>query len=268
VTVRAASIVINGGIGIEGNDADVQNPAANTGQTTPDPYRVRHLPTLIPDETWSPYDGDGEETVFSADRLPSYYGQGSQTWTGGGIIKGNIAPTSGDIIIFDGGSNGAVFYIDQGSIILRDNTKLVSRNATIVLTTSDPNGNGIGTFIQDAGSTVIMSAPHEATGLETRGIALMQEKIALPAFLNRDTGECWMNCSYFRAGASLAITGAIYMPNANVVFEGKKQADNRTGGCTQIIADSIQWRGAPELFTNECADTGVNAFGPVVHLVE
>ena len=270
VTIKASYILINGGFGIRDRGADIQNPAANTGQTTSDPYRNRLIPTLVPNETWSPTEGDGEQTVssISLGSLPSYYGQGSQTWSGGGIIKGNIAPTSGDVLIFDGGSNGAVFFIDQGSITLQADTKLVSRNATIVLTSSDPNGNGIGTFDQEPGSTVTMSAPDRTTSLETRGLALIQDKLAPIAALYGDDGVCHVNCNHFLGGASLAVNGAIYVPNGNIWFQGKGQADDRTSGCTQIIADSIKWDGAPELFTDKCADAGVNAFGPVVHLVE
>jgi hypothetical protein len=181
---------------------------------------------------------------------------GSQTFSGGGIIRGNINLSNGTVTLRDG-----IYFIDQGSVALGSNSSLITNNATIVLTSSASGGSGVGTFsMQSATATLDMTAPDENSTLATKGFAIIQDRLAATDVL-ANNGNCSSNCNVLQGGANFSIVGAVYFPQGNLSYQGSPSVTST--GCLQLIADTFNWQGTPKLYVNGCAGTGVNVFGPI-----
>ncbi len=252
VSVTATSISVDGGIGVTGGASYSSPGPVSTGSTTTDPYASSTIPTLVP----------GHSNTVSATTIETGDIIASQTFTGGGVIKGNINLSGGTVTL-----NNGIYYIDQGSISLGSNSSLVTSGATIILTSSAANASGIGTFsMQSATASATMTAPNSSSNLSTKGIALVQDRLATTDTL-ANNGNCSTNCNVLQGGPNTSIVGAVYFPQGNLSYQGSPSSTST--GCMQLIADTLGWQGTPKLYVNACGGTGVNPFGPTaVALVE
>jgi len=60
--------------------------------------------------------------------------------------------------------------------------------------------------------------------------------------------------STFNGTASSLLTGAIYFPRQQVNYLGNFSG---SGGCTQVVADTIQWSGSTTI-KQDCTDLGID----------
>ncbi len=246
VSVTATSISVNGGIGVTGGASYSSPGPVSTGTTTADPYAGTPIPTLVP----------GKPNTVSPTIITTQDITGPQTYSGGGVIKGNINLSGGTVTL-----NNGIYYIDQGSIMLGSNSSLVTSNATIILTSSAAGGSGVGTFsMQSATASVNLTAPNANSNLATKGFAIVQDRNATTDTL-ANNGNCNSNCSVFQGGPNSSIVGAVYFPQGNLFYQGSPGATST--GCLQMIADTLSWQGTPKLYVNACAGTGTNLFGPI-----
>jgi hypothetical protein len=248
VSVTATSISVDGGIGTTGGASYSSPGPVSTNTATTDPYGSTSIPTLAP----------GQSNTVNPTPSTQYTGDitGSQTFSGGGIIRGNINLSNGTVTLRDG-----IYFIDQGSVALGSNSSLITNNATIVLTSSASGGSGVGTFsMQSATATLDMTAPDENSTLATKGFAIIQDRLAATDVL-ANNGNCSSNCNVLQGGANFSIVGAVYFPQGNLSYQGSPSVTST--GCLQLIADTFNWQGTPKLYVNGCAGTGVNVFGPI-----
>jgi hypothetical protein len=69
------------------------------------------------------------------------------------------------------------------------------------------------------------------------------------------------NTFKFNGGSTQNITGAIYMPRGYVEYAGGSTS-NTTNKCTQLIADTITFKGNAN-FNNTCTGVGTGTIGTV-----
>jgi hypothetical protein len=237
VSVTATSISVDGGIGTTGGASYSSPGPVSTGTTTTDPYGSTTIPTLVP----------GKSNTVAATTIQTGDITSSRTFSGGGVIKGNISLSGGTVTL-----NNGIYY---------------TSGATIILTSSAANASGIGTFsMQSATASATLVAPNSNSNLATKGFAIIQDRLATIDTL-ANNGNCNSNCNVFQGGPNTSIVGAVYFPQGNISYQGSPSATST--GCMQLIADTLAWQGTPKLYINACGGTGVNPFGPVaVALVE
>jgi hypothetical protein len=141
--------------------------------------------------------------------------------------------------------------MDRGSLSVSGGSTLTGlSDVTIILTSS--TGTGYATASVNGGSTVTLNAP---TSGPLSGLAVYQDRNAPQS-----------GSSSFAGGTGQKITGAIYLPNQPVTFNG----GTNTGGarCTQLVALTITFNGNAA-FNNNCQGAGVRNVGSsYVQLVE
>jgi Flp pilus assembly protein TadG len=246
VSVTATSISVDGGIGTTGGASYSSPGPISTGTTVTDPYGSTTIPTLVP----------GQSGTVSPATIETGDITSSVTYSGGGVIRGNINISNATVTL-----NSGIYYIDQGSIALGSNSSFVTNGATVILTSSAAGGSGIGTFtMQSATASVSMTAPNSSSNLATKGFAIIQDRAATTDTL-ANNGNCSSNCNVMQGGPNSSITGAVYFPQGNLSYQGSPNLSST--GCLQIIADTLNWQGTPKLLVNGCAGTGVNVFGPI-----
>ena len=151
--------------------------------------------------------------------------------------------------------NPGVYYVKGGYFNVGGAVTMTGTGVTIVLTGSasdgystpyaEINNPGIGN-----GANVTLTAP--TTGA-TAGIVFFGDRNA-PA----------SNVNIFGGGASMDITGAIYLPTQQAQFSN---GIANPSGCTQLIAGQIQFTGGAN-FSNNCAGMGTSGSGGATALLE
>jgi Flp pilus assembly protein TadG len=134
-----------------------------------------------------------------------------------------------------------VYYINQGNFTVGGGVTLKGAGVTIVLTSS--TGTNYATVNIANGVNVTLSAP---TSGATSGIVFFGDRNAPLT-----------NTSTFAGGATMNITGAIYMPTQLVQFSN---GASNPSGCTQLVAGQIQFTGGAN-FSNNCAGLGTSGSG-------
>jgi hypothetical protein len=142
--------------------------------------------------------------------------------------------------------NPGVYYVNGGNFNVGGAVQMSGTGVTIVLTGS---GSNYANATIGNGATVTLSAP---TSGATADIAFFGDRNA-PA----------STTSNFGGGATMNITGAIYLPTETVQFQN---GITNPSGCTQLIAGIIQFQGGAE-FSNNCPQ-GTPGSGGVTALVE
>ena len=137
--------------------------------------------------------------------------------------------------------NPGVYIVDRGTFDVGGAVQLSGTGVTIFLTRS--TGSSFANVNIANGGQVALSAP--ATGA-TSGPVFFGDRSAPSSTSNN-----------FAGGASLNLSGAIYMPSQTVVFSN---GISNPSGCTQLIAGLIQFTGAAQ-FKNNCSGTGVISVG-------
>jgi len=169
----------------------------------------------------------------------------SRQYISPGVYCNGLAFTNDAIVTM----NPGVYIIDRGSFNVGGAVQLTGTGVTIFLTKS--TGSSYATVTIGNGANVVLSAP--TTGA-TAGLVF---------FGNRNAPLS--TSSNFGGGATLNITGAIYMPSQTVTFNN---GISNPSGCTQLIAGKIVFSGGAR-FKNNCSGTGViSVGGAVTALVE
>jgi hypothetical protein len=147
--------------------------------------------------------------------------------------------------------NPGVYFVDRGDFNVGGNVILNGTGVTIVLTSSTSSNYATATI--GNGATITLSAPLPASGLATQGIVFFGDRSAPTS-----------TTSNFGGGATMNITGAIYLPTQTVNFNN---GVSNPSGCTQLIAGIIQFSGGAN-FSNNCGGLGTSGSGGVPTLVE
>jgi Flp pilus assembly protein TadG len=137
-----------------------------------------------------------------------------------------------------------VYYVDGGDFTVNANANISGSGVTIYLTSgSHVNMNG--------NATVNLSAPTSGT---YSGMLFFGDRSAP------------MGSNKFNGTASSSLTGAIYFPTQEVDYQGNFSG---TSGCTQVVADMVQWTGSTNIAV-DCTAYGFQSIAAltVVKLVE
>jgi predicted outer membrane repeat protein len=154
-----------------------------------------------------------------------------------GVYCNGLAFTNDAIVVM----NPGVYFIDRGTFNVGGAVRLTGTGVTIVLTKS--TGSNYATVTIGNGANVTLSAP---TSGATAGLVFFGDRNAPLS-----------KTSSFTGGATVSITGAIYLPTQTVTFSN---GISNPSGCTQLIAGKIQFTGGAN-FKNNCTNTGVSAIG-------
>ncbi|TIU64625.1 MAG: hypothetical protein E5W30_02225, partial [Mesorhizobium sp.] len=144
------------------------------------------------------------------------------TYCSGMDLKGNVALSSG-------------VYVVQGGFKI---------NANAVITCAAPcTGvtifmSGSNTVSMNGNATVNLSAPTSGT---YSGVLFYGDRTGTAAQ------------STFNGTADSLLTGAIYFPRQQVNYLGNFSGN---GGCTQVVADTIQWSGSTTI-KQDCTSYGM-----------
>ena len=137
--------------------------------------------------------------------------------------------------------NGNV-ALSSGTYIVQGNLKI---NAGAVITCAAPCTNGVTIFMSgsntismNGNATVTLSAPTSGT---YSGVLFYGDRTGTAAQ------------STFNGTANSLLTGAIYFPRQQVNYLGNFSGVN---GCTQVVADTIQWSGNSTI-NQDCSSLGM-----------
>lgn len=137
-----------------------------------------------------------------------------------------------------------VYVIDRGLLQVNGGGTVNATNATFILTSS--TGANYAQATINGGANFNVTAP---TSGPTAGIAIMQDRRApRNGTVNRVNG-----------GSATAIRGAVYFPKQSVLYSGSNSSGSG-GGCTQLLADTVQFSGNVAFEIN-CEGAGVRSIG-------
>lgn len=132
-------------------------------------------------------------------------------------------------------------YVMQDDVFMSAQTNVVGDGVTIVLENSDIDVSG--------GAATDLTAP--GTG-STSGVVIMRD--GPPS-----------SDSKLEGGSSMALNGAIYMPQSHIRFAGANSAT----GCLQLVVQSVEFAGDPNFNVDTCSSLGLDVIGiDVVLLVQ
>jgi hypothetical protein len=154
-----------------------------------------------------------------------------------GVFCGGISVTAGAVVTLEPG----IYYMDQGSLSVVGNATIQGTGVTIVFTSSN-NKNWATASI---GSNAIINLTAPTTG-PTAGIVIFGDRNMPVGTVFKMTG-----------GDTQRFGGAIYLPKAALNYAGGSSASN---GCTQIVADTLNWSGNSKLSLN-CKDSATKPIG-------
>ncbi len=187
---------------------------------------------------------------YSDKNFPNY-GACTQVYKSGnatlqpGVYCGGISLSAGAKVTLQPG----IYYLDRSDLKIAGNASLSGTGVTLVFTSS--TGRNYGSASISSNAVVNLSAPNSGP---TAGIVLFGDR-AMP------TGTAF-NLS---GGGTQQWTGAIYLPKAALTYSGGATGGS---GCTQIIADTINFTGNSNLSLS-CEGTGTTPMGnQVATLVE
>jgi len=156
------------------------------------------------------------------------------------VFCGTGLAITGGTVTFQPG----IYVIDGGSVIFNGNATVNAIGVTFVLTSSTNTNYPTVTI----NGTVTFNAVAPSTG-PTAGLVFYQDRRAPAGFSDTINGN-----------SSSSIKGAIYFPSQLVRFNGNNSTDQ--GGCTQILADKVQFTGTVRIDSN-CTGVGVKSIGGV-----
>ncbi|HEY8570997.1 pilus assembly protein TadG-related protein [Phenylobacterium sp.] len=168
----------------------------------------------------------------------------------------NIAPSPSGVLTWCGGlqlnSTGQTVNFPPGVVVITGANFVVNGGVTVNATQGTTfvltRGSGPAYAQAQVNGTASLNIVAPPTG-PTAGIAIMQDRAA-PASTSVNS---------INGGSSGSIRGAIYFPKQSVRFNGTNNTSSGTG-CTQLIADKVQFSGNAA-FEIKCAGVGVRALG-------
>src|SRR4029079_12403955 len=122
-------------------------------------------------------------------------------------------------------------YVVQGALKVNANAVVAGSGVTIFMA-------GSNSYIMNGNATVTLSAP---TSGAYSGVLFYGDRTGTAAQ------------STFNGTATSLLTGAIYFPRQQVNYLGNFSG---TGGCTQVVADTIQWSGSTTI-KQDCTSLGM-----------
>jgi len=144
-----------------------------------------------------------------------------------GVFCGGLSVTAGAVVTL----NPGIYYMDQGSLSVAGNATIQGTGVTIVFTSS--NNNSWATASIGSNANINLTAP--TTG-PTAGIVIFGDRNMTVGTVFKMTG-----------GDTQSFGGAIYLPKAALNYAGGSSASH---GCTQIVADTLNWSGTSKLSLN------------------
>ena len=144
-----------------------------------------------------------------------------------GVFCGGISVVAGATVTL----NPGIYYIDRGSFSVAGNATINGTGVTIVFTSSNNNNWATASFSSNA--NINLTAP--TTG-PTAGMVIFGDR-------NMPIGTAFK----MAGGDTQSLSGAIYLPKAALSYAGGSGASN---GCTQIVADTLNWTGNSSLSLN------------------
>ncbi len=189
------------------------------GTDTPDPYNNLTVPT------YSGCDNNNFSTSSTVTLNPGVFCNGFKLTSHANVTL-----------------NPGTYIIDRGEFDIGAQATLTGTGVTFILTSSSLSNYP--TITVNGGATVSMSAP---TSGEYSGVAFYQDR-GSPIGLS----------SKFNGGSTMDITGAVYMPQGQLTFNG---GNSINGSCTQIIANTVAFSGNNNIKAN-CPSSGMSAINP------
>lgn len=184
--------------------ADIPEPA-NTGQCRSSREGQNHRSTVI----------------TPTDSHPN--GMNSRRYCGGLSLKGDI--------YFDPG----LYIIDGGTFTINTQSKVYSNAGGVTFYLV----NGA-TLKINGGAEILLKAPNSGPTSGMLFFGSRSSGVGGSGSCNRNYGtEHKLN-----GGSDLKLTGAIYLPKGDLIFNGNSSSQN---GCTQIVANTIQFSGNSSL---------------------
>jgi Flp pilus assembly protein TadG len=188
---------------------------------------------------------------YAAVSFPPFYGcdqhnlrVNSSITLSPGVYCGGISVTAGAVVTL----NPGIYYMDQGSLSVAGNATINGAGVTIVFTSG--NNNNWATASIGSNANINLTAP--TTG-PTAGIVVFGDRNMPVGTVFKMTG-----------GNTQSFGGAIYLPKAALNYAGGSGASN---GCTQIVADTLNWSGNSSLALN-CSGYATKPIGSAASLVE
>ena len=154
-----------------------------------------------------------------------------------GVYCGGISVNAGAHLTLSPG----IYYIDGGSFTVNGNASVSGTGVTLMFTSS--TGSNWPTATINGGATINLIAP---TSGPTAGIVIYGDR-------NMPVGTAFK----FNGGSTEYFGGAVYLPKAALTFTGGANSNN---GCTQIVADSVDFAGNANLAVN-CNGFGTQSIG-------
>lgn len=192
------------------------------------------------------------EDPYSSVNIPAYSGCNQSNFSAkttitinAGVYCGGFSANANANVTFSPG----VYVFDGGSFTVNGNAALSGTGVTLIFTSS--SGNNWPTAAINGGASINLTAP--ATGA-TAGLVFFGDR-------NMPTGTPFK----LNGGSSEALGGAVYLPKAALEIAGNSASSN--GGCTQIIADTISFKGNSNFAIN-CTGFGTQTIGFTATLVE
>lgn len=162
---------------------------------------------------------------------------GPQTWCGGVSFAANA-----DVTFLPG-----IYYVKGGEFSVNGNATLRGSGVTIILTN---DGGDWARVTINGGADVDLAAP---TSGPFAGILFYQD---------RNAGSSGSHT--FNGGATMELTGVIYIPRQEIRFSG---GNANGGGCTRLIGRLVTFTGNADI-DNDCAGKGVKSNARPPRLVE
>jgi hypothetical protein len=228
VNIKASSVELVGdGWSRNGSSSIAATGGIHMGQKpASDPYANVAIPLPSGCAPW-PTMNSGSFTIEpSADGTPKTFCNGDYN------INGNVSVT------FKRG----IYVFDRGRLNINGGAKVRGEGVTLVFTSS--TGSNYASMTLNGNADVVLSAP--ASG-PTAGILFFQHRNASAS-----------SEVIFNGSSGQVLSGALYFPSQRVRINGG--AAISTGGCTQLIADTIVINGNAKLGI-DCAGTGVKSIG-------
>ena len=154
-----------------------------------------------------------------------------------GVYCGGISVNAGANLTL----NPGIYYIDQGSLTVNGNATVTGAGVTLIFTSS--TGSNWPTATINGGANINLTAP---TSGPTAGMVIYADR-------KMPVGTAFK----LNGGSTEYFGGAVYVPKAALTFTG---GANSNGGCTQIVADSVDFAGNANLAVN-CSGFGTQPIG-------
>jgi Flp pilus assembly protein TadG len=180
---------------------------------------------------------------YAAVSFPPFYGCdqhnlkiNSSVTLSPGVYCGGMSVNAGAVVTL----NPGIYYMDQGSLSVAGNATINGVGVTIVFT---GNNNNWATASIGSNANINLTAP--TTG-PTAGLVIFGDR-------NMPVGTPFK----MTGGDTQSFGGAIYLPKAALNYSGGSGASN---GCTQIVADTLNWSGNSSLALN-CSSYATKPIG-------